>query len=78
VPGPAEQAVNKEEDALIRAAVAGLPEDQRTALILSVYDDLSHDEIAAVMKTTAKSVEARLYRARQYLRVRLKSLPALS
>ena len=56
------------------AAVAELPEDQRTALVLSVYEDLSYAEIASVMKATGKSVEARLYRARQYLRVRLGKL----
>jgi RNA polymerase sigma-70 factor (ECF subfamily) len=58
----------------IAAAVAALPEDQRTAIILSVYEDRSHVEIAAIMKTSAKSVEARLYRARQFLRLRLAAL----
>jgi RNA polymerase sigma-70 factor (ECF subfamily) len=68
---PSDQADLAERSALIAAAIAELPEDQRTALVLSVYEDLSNAEIAAVMQATGKSVEARLYRARQYLRVRL-------
>jgi RNA polymerase sigma-70 factor, ECF subfamily len=71
---PANQADLKEREALIMTAVAELPEDQRTALVLSVYEDLSYAEIAAVMQATEKSVEARLYRTRQYLRVRLGKL----
>lgn len=68
---PAAQADLKEREALVMAALAELPDDQRTVLVLSVYDDLSYAEIAAVMETTVKSVEARLYRARQSLRARL-------
>jgi len=64
----------QETGAQIAAAVAGLPEDQRTAIILSAYEDRSHAEIAAIMKTSAKAVEARLYRARQFLRRRLAAL----
>lgn len=71
---PADQADLKEREALIAAAFAELPEDQRTALVLSVYEDLSYADIAAVMQTTVKSVEARIYRARQVLRVRLEQL----
>jgi RNA polymerase sigma-70 factor (ECF subfamily) len=55
----------------IAAAVALLPDDQRTVLILSAYEDQSYAEIAAIMKCSVKSVEARLYRARQFLRQRL-------
>ncbi len=58
----------------IAAAVARLPEDQRTAIILSEYEDLSYAEIAAIMKCSEKSVEARLYRARRFLRKRLAPL----
>ena len=58
----------------IAAAIALLPEDQRTALILSEYQDLSHAEIASIMKCSEKAVESRLYRARQFLRTRLAPL----
>ena len=60
----------------IAAAVARLPEDQRTAIILSEYEDLSYGQIAAIMKCSEKSVEARLYRARRFLRKQLAPLLA--
>lgn len=64
----------RETGAQIAAAIAELPEDQRTAIVLAEYEDRSQHEIASIMKTSEKSVEARLYRARQYLRRRLAKL----
>jgi RNA polymerase sigma-70 factor (ECF subfamily) len=58
----------------IAAAIAELPEDQRTAIALAEYHDLSYAEIAAIMRCSEKSVEARLYRAKQTLRQKLKTL----
>ena len=55
----------------MRAAVAELPEDQRTAVLLSDFEDRSHADIAAVLGCTPKAVETRLYRARQALREKL-------
>ena len=64
----------REIGALIAAAVAELPEDQRTVLVLSEYQGMSHAEIAAVMRCSEKSVESRLYRAKQTLRTGLRPL----
>jgi RNA polymerase sigma-70 factor, ECF subfamily len=58
----------------IAAAVAKLPEDQRTALVLAEYHGLSYAEIAGVMHCSEKSVESRLYRAKQTLRSWLRHL----
>ena len=58
----------------IAAAVAQLPEEQRTAVILSEYHGMSYAEIAAVLRSSEKSVETRLYRAKQTLRQRLRHL----
>ncbi len=69
-----EQSVGSETAQKIAAAVALLPEDQRTALILSEYEDRSYAEIAAVLNCSLKSVEARLYRAKHILRERLRNL----
>ena len=55
----------------IAAAVSQLPEDQRTAIILAEYHGMSYAEIADVMHCSGKSVESRLYRAKQTLRQRL-------
>jgi RNA polymerase sigma-70 factor (ECF subfamily) len=59
---------NRELAAAITAAIADLPEDQRTAIILAEYHGQSYTEIAGVMRCSEKSVESRLYRAKQTLR----------
>lgn len=72
----AETVVARELGEQIAAAVGCLPEDQRTAIILAEYEDLSYARIAAIMKCSEKSVEARLYRARRFLRKHLAHLLA--
>jgi len=75
---PDGQLQRSERAATIRQAVARLPEDLRTALLLSEYEDLSHAEIAAIAGCTAKAVESRIARARQQLRTQLERLPEFS
>ena len=62
-----------ERTTAVRAAIAELPEDLRTVVLLSEYEDRSHADIAAVLACTPKAVETRLYRARQALREKLAS-----
>ncbi len=64
----------KEVEHMVARSIAKLPEKQKTAVILAEYHDLSHAEIAAVMKCSVKSVESRLGRARQTLRNELAEL----
>lgn len=52
----------------LEQAVGRLPEHQRTALILSYYEDIGNAEIAQVMDTTVQAVESLLKRARTKLR----------
>ena len=73
-PSPARAAELRDIGAEIAAAVQELPEEQRTALILAEYHDFAVAAIATIMGTNVKSVEARLYRARQTLRQRLAHL----
>lgn len=70
----AEETVIRETGKHIAAAVALLPEDQRTAIVLSEYEGLSYSQIAAIMNCSEKSVETRLYRARRFLRRQLTDL----
>ena len=70
-PAPDESADTSERATAVRAAIAELPEDQRTIVLLSEYEDRSHADIAAVLACTPKAVETRLYRARQTFRERL-------
>jgi RNA polymerase sigma-70 factor (ECF subfamily) len=65
---PAEASVASEQIAAVRAAIAALPPDLRDAVILAEYEEKSQVEIAAIVGTTPKGVETRLYRARQHLR----------
>jgi RNA polymerase sigma-70 factor (ECF subfamily) len=55
----------------VREAIQTLPEDQRTTVLLFEFEDMNHKEIGSVMGCSTKSVEARLYRARETLRKRL-------
>ena len=66
----AEQELGKQ----IADAISELPADQKTAIILAEYHDMSYSEISEVMKCSEKSVEARLYRAKQTLRQSLAHL----
>lgn len=70
----AEEAGAREMGRRIAEAVARLPEDQRAAIVLAEYEGMSVRQIAAIMSCSGKSVEARLYRARRFLRKRLAPL----
>jgi RNA polymerase sigma-70 factor (ECF subfamily) len=72
--GTAEEVNAREIGDQIAAAIAKLPEDQKTAIVLSEYHGMSYAEIAGVMRCSEKSVESRLYRAKQTLRERLRLL----
>ena len=49
-------------------AVEALPEEQRTAILLLVQQDLSYEEIGKVMKVSVPSVKTWVHRARLQLR----------
>jgi len=55
----------------LQKALDSLPGKQRTAIILSKYDDLPQKEIAEIMDITEGAVEALLQRAKKNLRTRL-------
>lgn len=61
-------AVASERVAAVRAAIAALPHDLKTTLLLFEYEELSYRQIAAVVGCSEKGVEARLSRARARLR----------
>ena len=70
-PLPDDVLVSNERADAVRKAVAALPEDLRTTLILSEYQLLPNAEIAAVLRCSVKAIESRIYRAKQRLRERL-------
>jgi RNA polymerase sigma-70 factor (ECF subfamily) len=71
---PEEKLIGGERAAAVRAAIAKLPEDLRTVILLFEYEEQSQQEIAKVLNCTPKAVEMRLYRARQELRTSLTKL----
>jgi RNA polymerase sigma-70 factor (ECF subfamily) len=57
----------------VQRALNSLPENQRTAIVLSKYDELPQKEIAEIMNTTEGAVEALIQRAKANLREKLSS-----
>ncbi len=55
----------------VETALAELPENQRAAIILKVYEDRPYAEIAEILGVSLPSVESLLFRARQNLKNRL-------
>ena len=60
-----------EQTQYISQAVASLAESQKVAFTLHYQEELSYQEIAAVMQTSVSAVESLLFRARQTLRKKL-------
>jgi RNA polymerase sigma-70 factor (ECF subfamily) len=66
---PAPDRVLREEKARrVRKAVGRLPEKQRATLILKVYHELTHQEVADVLGSTVGTVKANLFHALGNLR----------
>jgi RNA polymerase sigma-70 factor (ECF subfamily) len=73
-PTPSQSIQVAERADAIRKAVGLLPEDLRTPLILSEYEEMSQAEIGVILNCSAKAVETRIYRARKLLRSSLSHL----
>ncbi len=56
---------------IIEQNIMLLPEKQRLALILRVYENKSYNEIAQIIGCSVSAVESLIFRARQYLKTRL-------
>ena len=69
---PQQAAEEAERNETVRRAVQLLPEEMREAIVLCEWEDMTVAEAAAVLNTTPKAVESRLYRARKLLSEKLK------
>jgi RNA polymerase sigma factor (sigma-70 family) len=52
----------------VRAAIARLPEKQRAALILRAYQELSHQEVGAILGISEGAAKANFFYAIKNLR----------
>ena len=71
---PESTLIRQEHSDWVQKALDRLPDNQKTAIVLSKYDDLSQKEIAEIMNTTEGAVEALIQRAKSNLREKLSSL----
>jgi len=66
--------LEKERSRQISDALQSLPDNQRMALVLKRYEDLSYREIAQIIGCSVSAVESLLVRAKRTLQEKLKNL----
>jgi len=69
---PPESLLQGELEEKIGRALAELPENQRTALLLCRQDELSYEEIAEVLDCSLSATKSLIHRARETLKQKLK------
>lgn len=70
--GPTDLLLQAELEEKIQAALADLPESQRTAILLCRQKDLSYEDIAEVLKCSLSATKSLIHRGRETLKTRLK------
>jgi RNA polymerase sigma-70 factor (ECF subfamily) len=60
---PADLVLREERAEHVRAAIARLPKKQRATLILRMYHELPHDQIASVLGSSVGAVKANFFHA---------------
>jgi RNA polymerase sigma-70 factor (ECF subfamily) len=73
VPSAEDILLEKERSRQISDALHSLPDNQRIALVLKRYDDLSYVEIAQIIGCSVSAVESLLVRAKRTLQEKLKN-----
>src|SRR5690349_5495443 len=71
---PAYSLERAERQNLVRSALAELPAEYRTVLVLKEMDGLKYEEIATILECPIGTVRSRIHRARSEMRVRLRLL----
>jgi RNA polymerase sigma-70 factor, ECF subfamily len=69
---PPDLVLRSELEAKVEAAIAALPEKQRTAVLLCREEELSYEDIAAVLGCTLSATKSLIHRARETLKQQLK------
>lgn len=69
--GPEEMLIKQENAESIKAVVDRLPEIYKTAIILYYFEDFSPQEIADITDIPKRTIETRLFRAKNMLKLKL-------
>jgi RNA polymerase sigma-70 factor (ECF subfamily) len=69
---PAEKLLRGELEQKVEQALAELPENQRTALLLCRQEELSYEEIAEVLGCSLSATKSLIHRGRETLKQKLK------
>lgn len=72
--GPSEEAERRSQDRALRTAIEGLPEKQRTAVLLHYFEDYSCEEMAQIIGCSVGTVWSRLHYGCRKLREQLQWL----
>jgi len=65
---------DKQKQVSITAAIDSLPEKYKQVIIMRHQEDQSYEDIAKTLKVPVGTVKARIFRARELLKKKLKSL----
>jgi RNA polymerase sigma-70 factor (ECF subfamily) len=68
LPDAERRLISSELGVIVRRAIRSLPPNERTALILRRYDDLSYKEIAEAMNCTEAAVKTYIHRGKLHVR----------
>lgn len=68
---PEQELEDKERKEVLDCALAKLPDNQKTAIILSKYEGFSNKEITEIMNMSLSAVEALMHRAKKNLKKQL-------
>jgi RNA polymerase sigma-70 factor (ECF subfamily) len=69
---PDRNILNDEKTRLIDSAIAELPENYKIAIVLRHSEEKSYEEIAEILEIPLGTVKARIFRAREMLKKKLK------
>lgn len=71
---PESNVLSQELKTVIEQTIEGLPEELRTAISLREFEDLSYEDIAAIMECPVGTVRSRIFRAREAIDQAVKPL----
>jgi RNA polymerase sigma-70 factor (ECF subfamily) len=69
---PITQLKEQELHRMVREAVLDLPPNQRMALVLNKFQDMSYQEVAEAQNTSVEAVKSMLFRAREKIKTKLR------